>query len=100
MTIYEHKTTVTASAGSSSTTSLNIRGGLIRYVLIRANTSSTVFRSDLEDSGGTGRYYWGFHTGEIMDNDICLPVSGRYDLNITNASANDTFTVIVSVQEH
>jgi len=99
MTIYEHKASVTTSGGSVSSTSLKIQGGLLRYVLIRSTNANTTFRAALTDEDGNTRYAWGFHTGEIMDNEIVLPVTGNYVLDITNASANDDFTVIFSVQE-
>lgn len=99
MTIYEHKTTLTASAGSTATTSLDIRGGLMRQILVTANTSSTVFRANLQDRDGIVRVDWGFNTGQLNELGLAIPVVNRYTLNITNASPNDTFTVRLAVQE-
>ena len=99
MTVYEHKVSITASSGDVSSTSLKIPGGLLRYVLVRANTGSTVFRFELKDDNGRVRLNYGFHTGEIVDNTVTLPMDGAYTASITNASPDDTFYVVLSVQE-
>lgn len=99
MTVYEHRGTVTAAATSAASIGLNIPGGLIRQVLIRANTDTTVFRANLTDASALRRRDYGFHTGEINDTTIALAVAGSLAVNITNASPNDTFTVFLAVQE-
>ena len=100
MTIYEHRDVITVSGGSANTLSLRMPGGLCRQVLIRALTdSTTVFRADLTDENSVIRRNYGYHTGEINDTDIRFPVTGRYTINITNASLTDTFRVILAVQE-
>mgnify|MGYP001597960970 FL=1 len=103
MTVYEQRATVTAAAGAASSIGLNIPGGLIRQVLIRANTDTTVFRANLTDASGLRRRDYGFHTGEIndpgMNQTLSLAVAGSLAINITNASPNDTFSILVSVQE-
>ncbi len=99
MTIYEHKTTQTAASGSVSSTTLTIPGGLLRSILVRANTSTTVFRFDVGDGVDT-RLNYDYHEGEINETNVNLPVAGDYTCNITNASADDTFRVILTVQEN
>ena len=99
MTIYEHRATVTASATSAASIGLSIPGGLIRQVLIRANTDSTVFRANLTDGSGLRFHDYGFHTGEINEKNMALAVAGSLAINITNASPNDTFSIRLSVQE-
>ena len=99
MTIYEHRTSLTISSGSIGTTTLKIFGGLGRQLLIRANTASTVFRSDLEDDQNIVRRNYDFHTGELNDMDLQLPLVGNYRISITNISSGDTFRVILAVQE-
>jgi len=98
MTIYEHKTSMTVSAGSVSTLTLNIPGGILKNVLVRANTSTTIFRANLTDGVDT-RVNWDYEQGELNDQTISFPMSGTYTFNITNASPNDTFRIILSVQE-
>lgn len=99
MTIYEHRTSMTASAGNISTLTLRIPGGLLRYVLVRAQTDSTLFRFNLKDEDSKTRLNYGFHQGELIDDKITMPMAGQYTASITNASADDTFDIILSVQE-
>ena len=93
MTIYEHRTSLSTTSGSTSTASLNVRGGLLRQLLVRAGSSTTVFRVNLVDASSLTRRNWGFHTTEL-DEEMAMPVSGRVTINITNASNNtDTFSI-------
>lgn len=98
MTVYQFRTSVTTAAGATSTTSLNVPGGICRQVLIIANTSTTVFISYITDSNGIEVSRYGLQTGEL--NDItAFPMSGRYTVNITNASPDDTFKIYFAVEE-
>ena len=100
--IYEHKAIVTVSGGSVGTTTLNVLGGLARNLLIRALTNGgtgTIFRADLTDEDGVARVNWGYENGELNDHTLHFPITGRYTINITNASATDTFRVILGVAE-
>lgn len=99
MTIYELNTTVTVQGGSNNAVSHNIVGGRCQYLLIRANTATTVFRADLTDHNGLTRLRYDFHQGEIVDDKINFPMTGRYTVNITNASPNDTFQILLSLPE-
>ena len=99
MTVYEMRQTITASAGVASAIGLNIPGGLIRQVVIRANTDTTVFRANLTDGSGFRFRDYGYHTGEINDHQMSLAVAGSLAINITNASPNDTFQLLLKVQE-
>ena len=99
MTVYEHRATVVTSAGAVTSVGLNIPGGLIRQILVRSNTDTTVFRLNITDDTGLRRRDYGYHTGEINDTSIALAIAGSLAFNITNASANDTFKVYAAVQE-
>ena len=98
MRIYEHRATVVAAGGSTSTVTLNVIGGLCRQLLVRSNTTTTVFRCYLEDSHGLLKRNYGICTGELNDVTF-LPMTGYNKLYITNASPNDTFKVYLGVQE-
>jgi len=100
MTIYEFTTSMLISGLSTSTVSLPIRGGLMQQLLIRAATDTTVFRSNLTDDNGIVRVNYGFTTGELNDIGRFFPIVNRYTINITNASRNDTFRILLAVQEH
>ena len=98
MTIYQFRSSVTTASGSTSTTSLNVRGGICRQVLIEANTATTVFQAYIEDSNGLEVIRWSAQTGEL--NDItAIPMAGRYTVYITNASPDDTFSTYFGVEE-
>ena len=98
MTIYQYRATVATAGGSTSSTSLNIPGGICRQVIVQANTSTTVFRANLTDASSLNIMDYGLNTGEF--NDVtAIPMSGRYIFNITNASPDDTFKVYFAVEE-
>ena len=99
MTIYEFKTSLTVSAGSASTVTLSVRGGILRNVFVKANTSTTVFRFNMQDEDGLSRLDYGFSTGMINDH-LAFPMVNKYTLGITNANpSNDTFAVRLGVEE-
>ena len=100
MTVYEMRGQVTAVSGAASSIGLNIPGGLIRQVLVRANTDTTIFRVNLTDASGLRRRDYGYHTGECNDTSIALAIAGSLAVNITNATLSDTFQVLVAVQEN
>lgn len=99
MTIYERRTSLTASSGSTSTTTLKILGGLCRQIFVQANTSTTVFRVNIQDQNSLQRVDYGFHRGTLNDMNIAIPMAGQMTLSITNASPDDTFQIYVGVQE-
>ena len=72
----------------------------MRYLLVRALTDTTTqFKVDFVDNNSVTRLNYAYHVGELIDDKIALPVVGNYTINITNASPDDTFRVIFSVQE-
>ena len=99
MTIYEHKALLPTAAGSVASSTLYIPGGLARQLLIRANTATTVFRADLKDEDGIIRRHYDFHHGEINDMEIRVALVGSYAVEITNATPDDTFRIVLSVEE-
>jgi len=98
VTIYQHRATITASAGATSTTTLKILGGICRQVLIVANTASTVFQPFITDEAGMEVSRYGLQTGELSDI-TSIPMSGQYTVRITNASPDDTFKIMLGVEE-
>ena len=103
---YEHRATLVAASGSTATTTLNVSGALLRQVLVRANTQTTLFRVNLVDGNDLTRINYGYHQHELNDTgnspESPLPflLHGAYTVNVTNVSpANDTFAVVLSAQE-
>ena len=99
MTIYEYRGSLNVASGATSGTTLDILGGLARQFLVRAGSSGTTFRANLTDYKGIVRAYWGFHTDELNETNMRLPVAGRYTINITNASQDGPFNIVLGVQE-
>lgn len=98
MTIYQFRATVTTASGTTSSTSLKIPGGICRQVIIVANTATTVFQPYITDESGLEVSRYGLQTGEMSDI-TSIPMSGRYIVNITNASPDDTFQIMLGVEE-
>ena len=101
MTGYEHRATSTTASGAVSTSTLYISGGRGSQLLVRANTATTLFRVSLLDENNVTRRHWGFHRGELNDtsDNIRFILVGSYGIQITNASPDDTFTIILAVDE-
>lgn len=98
MTIYQYRATITAASGSVSSSSLRVRGGICRQVFIKANTATTTFNTTITDDSSLEVMRYSAQTGEF--NDITsFPMAGTYTVNITNASADDTFSVYFGVEE-
>ena len=99
MTIYEHRTTMVGVLGSAATVSLNVRGGLMEQLLVRASSTGTTFRAHLADESGTIRLNYDFVQGELNDVGRHFPMTGPYTIQVTNATSADTFTVVLAVRE-
>ena len=98
MTIYQFRKSVSTAAGATSTATLKIPGGICRQVLIKAATSTTTFLSFITDESNMEVARYGSQTGEL-DDITAIPMAGSYTVNITNASPDDTFTIMLGVQE-
>lgn len=99
MTNYVFITSANTTAGSTSKTTLRCPGGLLKHVIIRANTSTTVFRASILNDNSMNIVSYGFATGEVNDQIIEIPVDGVYIFQITNASPDDTFSIYGAIRE-
>ena len=99
MTIYTFITSASTASGATSKSTLRCPGGLLKHVVIRSNTSTTVFRAALVNENSMTLAHWGFSTGEINDYSIEVPVDGVYIFQVTNASPDDTFSIYGAVRE-
>ena len=73
MRIYEHTTSLTTVGGSTSSVPLPVIGGLLQQILVRAGTTSTVFRVNLVDGNSVTRLDYGFHKGELNEFGLNFP---------------------------
>ena len=96
--IYEHRATITAQAGSTATTTLNIIHGLVRQIYVISNTSTTTFMVTFTDSSGLIRRKSPVVTGEYSDVTY-IPFTGYCKLSILNASPDDTFKCYAGIEE-
>lgn len=97
---YEHKTSFQVSGGSNNTVSLRVIGGIWGFLMIRPNTSTTVFRANVQNEDDDIIRNYAFTKTEILDDSVKIPVSGRYRITVTNASvANETFRILFAVSE-
>lgn len=100
MSVYEHKTSFQVSGGSNNTISLNIIGGVWGFFLVRPNTSSTLFRANVQNKNGDVIRNYAFTKTEIVDDSVKIPLSGKVTINVTNASVSDeTFRILFAVAE-
>lgn len=99
MKVYEQRASITTASGSYNQTTLENVGGLLRYILIRPSNTTTNFQVTLTDYKGVIRKRYGFHTGELIDDKLTMPVSGAYTIGIVNGSPDDTFQIVFGVQE-
>lgn len=100
MTIYEHRATITASAGSAATTTLRVVGGRLTNIFVEAQTSAaTVFRAELIDDHQIKRVRWGWQRQQLNDDKLSFPMVGTYVLQLTNITPTDTFNVVLAVEE-
>jgi len=98
MRIYQHRDTITAASGSTNSSTLKVIGGICRQILIVANTATTVFQPFITDDKGLEVSRYPLQTGEMSDI-TSIPMSGVYTVSITNASPDDTFQIMLGIQE-
>ncbi len=98
MRIYQFRATVVTAAGATSTTTLDVIGGICRQVLIVANTATTAFQPFITDDKGLEVSRYSLQVGEMSDI-TSIPMAGKYIVNITNASPDDTFKIMLGIQE-
>lgn len=100
MNPYIHKATISTAAGAANSTTLNVKGGLWRQFIVRANTSNlTIFRATVEDENAVILRHYGYHEGDLNDTTMAIPVVGVLTIRISSASAAETFSVRLGVEE-
>ncbi len=100
MTIYPYRAAnISTASGATSQQTLNIRGGLCRQVYIIANTSTTIFKVNIQDESNLKIMDYPSHTGILNDVGMAIPMAGKYTISITNASPDDIFNIFMGVQE-
>ena len=96
--VHEEKPIAVATVGgawSANTVSIN---GLLKQVLVRATTASTMFDFSLTSDQNDVVYKRTDMTG-LINEEIEVPFHGVYTMAITNATKDEPFTVLLSVQQ-
>lgn len=95
--VHQEKYTVSTSSGSASQTI--IAGGNICYdIFVKAATSSTTFDVSLTDIYGNVVYTRNDITGELSEQ-LQKLTYGNWTLNISGASADESFKILLLFRE-
>lgn len=89
---------VTVINGTWSGNTQNINGGILLHVIVQAATETTTFDFSITDNSSIVVKNWIGITDELNE-EIYIPVEGKYTLRISNASANENFTVYLGIDE-
>ena len=89
---------VTVSAGTWSGNTQNIGGGILLHIVVQATTVTTTFDFSITDSNSIVIKKWTGITDELNE-EVYIPVEGKYTLTISNASADEVFEVYLGIDE-
>lgn len=95
--VYKYKTSITTVAGSASGNTVPVHG-ICRYIYISPTTSTTTFKASItdDDSHTVKTYDW--NKGNLRDFTPII-MQGIYTIGISDATANEAFTVKMLVEE-
>jgi len=88
-------TTINGHWESATTSKLN---GLLRHIIVKANSDGTIFDFYMQDTNQVVIFRREDIDGELNEQ-VAIPVHDKYSLYIDNATADETFTVYLGVQE-
>ena len=95
--VHQEKYTVTTATGSASQT-IRAGGNICYDILVKAETSSTTFDVSLTDVYGNVTLSREDNTGELSEQMQKLTY-GNWTLDITNASADEDFSILLLFRE-
>lgn len=98
MTIDPHRLSGTASGGTFSVNTHHLVGGVLRNILIKAATASTIFDVAIVDEDSYTIYERTSETG-VTSEITKIPVRGIYTVTISNATVDETFTIKLMTEE-
>ena len=99
MKIYRYRTTLSTSGLTGSTNTNPIIGAICHQIYIQAQTATTTFQANIQDVYATTARSYAVHVGKILDDNLRLPVENIYTIQITNASADGPFDVMLLARE-
>lgn len=97
--VYKYKDTLTTVAGSASGNTLPLHG-ICKYIYIASATPTTRFNVTItdDDNHTVKNFDLKFYVGTMRDFTEFI-VQGIYTITISNATANEEFTVKMLVRE-
>lgn len=87
--------TVNGRWSSATVSKLN---GLLRHIVVISASESTIFDFYMVDTHGVRIFRREDVDGEINE-EVAFPVHDRYSLYIENATADESFTIYLGIQE-
>ena len=98
MTIYKEYKIGTASTGTWSDNTGRFHGDALLHVVVQAATGTTTFDFSLVNDDSVTVKTWNRNTGELNE-EVYIPLRGIYTMQISNASADEEFKILLMVDE-
>jgi len=102
MKVYAIDIEATASSGTWAVNTLNIAGGRLRNIFVRAASSDTTFDFKIIDEKDNAVYDTEraekTATG-VLDDSVLIVLKGKYTLQVYNSSADEDFVARLMVEE-
>lgn len=95
MLINPIRRTLTTSSGVASDTFGSM--GICHQILVAPATSSTGYTVTLTDPGSVVVFKRTSEVGTLND-EVVLPLAGNYTIDLSSASADEDFTILISVR--
>lgn len=96
MLMWKERFSKTIAAGSATGATQSYSGAFIEHVLVNPNTSTTTYDFKLTNDDGDIIYQRLSHVGKINEINTRIPVIGIVTWTISNATANETVTVLLA----
>lgn len=94
MLVHRFSPSATTASGSWSGNTLRFSGAVCSQVLIKSDTSTTTFDVSIIDNGSRTIRRWK-NIKDILNDLTQFPVVGVCTVNITNADADEPFTILL-----
>lgn len=103
MNVYRLETGFLVVGGTATVITHKIRGGLLHQLVLRTESTGTMFKANLLDTASNSVLNYGYHQGEINDSGrygaLPIPVLGTYILQIVTATLATICSLNLLVEE-
>ena len=96
--VHHENITGTASSGTFSVNTGNLRFGILREVIVKPVSEATIYDVSLTNDKSLINFQRKSQTGSIGI-EVALPVRGIYTFKIESASADEVFTAQLVLEE-